>query len=40
MIDIDLIEAQKGIKSIGVIVFNSDIQKLNNSKNHKHSYVG
>ena len=33
MIDIDLIEAQKGIKSIGVIVFNSDIQKLNNSCN-------
>ena len=31
MIDIDLIEAQKGIKSIGVIVCNSDIQKLNNS---------
>lgn len=31
MIDIDLIEAQKGIKSIGIIVLNSDIEKLNNS---------
>ena len=29
--DIDLIEAQKGIKSIGVIVANSDIQNLKDS---------
>ncbi len=28
MIDIDLLKAQKGIKAIGIIVLNSDLQKL------------
>lgn len=28
MIDIDLLKAQKGIKAIGIIVLNSDVQKL------------
>ena len=31
MIDISLIEFQKGIRAVGVIVLNSDVKKLSNS---------